>query len=65
MLLSYGYNVKKWDVKDEEKILKTVADVAVKTAYKAGRNASWYGFYQAKKPEALKNKIRLITLKRV
>ncbi len=46
----------------KKKILKTVADVAVKTAYKAGRSASWYGFYQAKEPEALKNKIRLITL---
>lgn len=41
-----------------KKILKTVADVAVKTAYKAGGSASWYGFYQAKEPEALRNKMK-------
>lgn len=49
----------------KKKILKTVADVAVKTAYKAGRSASWYGFYQAKEPEVLRNKAIIHVTKQI
>lgn len=40
----------------KEKVLKTIADVALKTAKTAGHTASFFGLYQPKEPKNLNNK---------